>query len=826
MKRKWLIICGLVVATSMVTATPTMGVDSVGSDFFREWYQWGELAHYLDNFSDYTIYEAETTGEWSLPEQNVFSVNGNSFKWNRYYLDGFRLDSRMFAGSMLYHANMMEHSLALDYHRGNLHFMADSTRVSRVSLSGNAGGLGGIAPGTKAILNVQHKSGAERLYKQEALTNRMHLLGGGQVEAVYGIHAFGQTFYQHAYANYGVRRLLKMDYQGFCGTFDTPYYKAQVDGTLPLPRNKVVDRLGYIFSAQGRGDTYSEFMFNHNELAQQQSYTLSIYGTKDYGRTGKLTTGLTWALHDIRHQELNFTRNIIDQDGEAFEPWYADGKTNELNWAVNYQYAILPWLRLKIDTYNSLIHFTPNTAEWHNEITYQTLGMATPLSLYRYDWTSATFTSGLLENALTIEADKQVLPWLRLQGIVGATLDGIALCNKSVITPSWEAMFGMHFTPAKWFTADIVMANYRTRYTYDDVRYLSDDYLNGVAHYADGTLLTTTGGKYHQPDKKLLQPQYFVLDIPFRFTIGRHEISVLSSLKKYYNLWTTTYAGDTETDYVAVGVNQDGNDHLDYNVYAMKGIERHYLVTNAPAVGPKFFLNTPLFASNEIKYAYHGKKVFFAFSWQSYCVSGTSALGNGVLSNNIGVLSESTASPNISLNNANMAQNDPEIRSLGRLDQDRAYVARLHLGVNITDNWQLSLSGKFKDGTPMTNFRSLLYTDAAGHQQAVIWNADTRGDNTVDAHFGKREDSFFNFDLRLRYRGLIKGLPFSAEATCYNFWDFGTALGEYTFDYWQETGKDVPGHRYALQLCVPRGLIVKVNIGLEKITQTTQTTQK
>ena len=115
----------------------------------------------------------------------------------------------------------------------------------------------------------------------------------------------------------------------------------------------------------------------------------------------------------------------------------------------------------------------------------------------------------------------------------------------------------------------------------------------------------------------------------------------------------------------------------------------------------------------------------------------------------------------------------------------------------------------------MTNFRSLLYTDANG-QQAVIWNADTRGDNTVDAHFGKREDSFFNFDLRLRYRGAIRGVPFSAEATCYNFWDFGTALGEYTFDYWPETGKDVPGHRYALQLCVPRGLIVKVSVGLEK----------
>ena len=93
----------------------------------------------------------------------------------------------------------------------------------------------------------------------------------------------------------------------------------------------------------------------------------------------------------------------------------------------------------------------------------------------------------------------------------------------------------MHFTPAKWFSADIIIANYRTRYTYDDVRFLSNDYMNGSARYADGTLLTTTGGKYHHTDRHLRQPQYFALDIPFRFTIGRHEISVLTSMKKYYN---------------------------------------------------------------------------------------------------------------------------------------------------------------------------------------------------------------------------------------------------------------------------------------------------
>lgn len=47
------------------------GTEARSSEFFREWYQYGELQHYLDNYSDYVVYEAETTGEWALPEHKM-----------------------------------------------------------------------------------------------------------------------------------------------------------------------------------------------------------------------------------------------------------------------------------------------------------------------------------------------------------------------------------------------------------------------------------------------------------------------------------------------------------------------------------------------------------------------------------------------------------------------------------------------------------------------------------------------------------------------------------------------------------------------------------
>ena len=66
-------------------AFPVFGVDSVGSDFFNQWYLTTDLGHYFDNYSDYVVYEAETTGEWNTGDMNIFSIAGNSFRQNKYY---------------------------------------------------------------------------------------------------------------------------------------------------------------------------------------------------------------------------------------------------------------------------------------------------------------------------------------------------------------------------------------------------------------------------------------------------------------------------------------------------------------------------------------------------------------------------------------------------------------------------------------------------------------------------------------------------------------------------------------------------------------------
>jgi hypothetical protein len=92
--------------------------------------------------------------------------------------------------------------------------------------------------------------------------------------------------------------------------------------------------------------------------------------------------------------------------------------------------------------------------------------------------------------------------------------------------------------------------------------------------------------------------------------------------------------------------------------------------------------------------------------------------------------------------------------------------------------------------------------------------------------FGKREDAFFNFDLRMTGRWWIKQIPFQLDVTCYNIYDFGTALTEYTFDkydyptypHWTNDRGMISMHesRTSMSLCIPRGMLVKLTIGLEK----------
>ena len=222
--------------------------------------------------------------------------------------------------------------MAIDYNRGAVVWQRDSVLPNRVRISGQGGNVGGYSISAKWLQELQEGNSAiKRRYNDAPLNYRRHLVGAGNVDVTYGIPVRGKTYTMHLNADYGMRRQPKYNQDGIYGAYDEDYYHLQLDGQLPVDTNKAFDAIYYILRVGYRGDGYSEFGYNDNEVAHQLKHSFSIYGRKDFGLRGMLTTGLTYGLQRDQHRQSDFARNILDVDGEAFEPWYADGHTHELS---------------------------------------------------------------------------------------------------------------------------------------------------------------------------------------------------------------------------------------------------------------------------------------------------------------------------------------------------------------------------------------------------------------------------------------------------------------------------------------------------------------
>ena len=781
-----------------------IGIDTIASSFFGQWYQTTDLGHYLDNCNDYVVYESETTGEWNLGDRNIFSIAGNSFRQTKYHLNGVRIDSRTMPGNTLFHAQMDRIGLALDYHNGELFFTDDSIQRPAIRLTGNVGNLGGISPGTRELINLFHSSAAERTLDDRPIKMREHVVGAGTAEATLAIPAYGRAYYQHVYVHYGRRTTNMFDHTGISGMKPADYYTAQLDGEIPL--NTKLSRLNYYFVAHGRDDYGSELYYNANEQAQQRAYQAGLYSTTRFANNGQLVAGIGYEQNQLLHDTLSFRRNVFDHDGEAFEPWYPDQRLHSINLSVQYDQPLLSWLRVHAEGFNSLLLFRPTTTAWTNDVYTQAFNETTPNELYTYHWKSSPFASGLLENEAMVIAQKEVIPGLQLYGHLGVSLDGILLGhNRSVVSPNWLAKFALDYAPCWWFRFGLSVSHHRMSYTWDELSYLSRDYMNGEMRYADNTLLATTGGAYHSPENTLWmhQPSYAVLDLPIRFTFGksrRHEIAILNTTRKYYNQWFTSFANGLDANMEA----QDG-------LYYMREGEKQYTVTTQPLdlMSSRIGGRTPYYLSNTVKYTYTGKKWYVMLSWQSYLMAGLSTFGNGPLHNNIGVLSESSANPN-----TYYVQEEVEAgldhQANCRLDQDKSFILRMQVTYNACKYFSIGFNGKFKDGQPFSSFRTHDYTSPTGHPQIAIFYTDAKGINMANNWFGKREDAFFNLELRATGRWWIHEVPMSLEVLCYNIYDFGTALTEYTFD------ESFAHGRQTMSMCIPRGLLFTFRIGLDK----------
>lgn len=801
-------------------ALPIISQTDIESSFFRDVYHNGNLVHYLEGLNDYVVYEGLHSGCWSDADQLIMSVNGNPYYMNKYYVDNFRVDSRFLTGSTLYVPNMNHYNLHIGTHDATLRFNADSLNAEYVETSTNVGNIGGITKGTEKIIHIFHRAGWEGAYKPNvSIPYRQHINGAGTMDmAINSKSKNGSLSRFHLYATYGNRSLPKYDADGLVDDsplFGSNYFRMQADGGVHINKKAWIDKFSYIFNAYTKGDYGSEFYYNWEEQSRITSVSGSAIGIRNRNNE-KLTIGVTYAMTHIKHKNIAFSRNVVDQDGESFEPWYPDGNWHEMSMSVNYSKRINRSLSFEAQMYDSYMGFSTGSKYFQNEVFYklpdplqQHFGMDdhffpikhTKQPLYRYEWTSRSFGSMLLENFVGVKADKPVAKWLRLDANAGITLDGMLLGKeKSKLSPNIKADVTLCFRPTYWLEASLKLAHDRISYTLNHIRFFSNDYLNGNIYYSGtNTLIATTGGRSHKMRNGLKQMGMVSLEIPIILRLGKnkcHEIMLYQTYRKYHNVWMTRFAS---------GINENGFMDSNGMFYYLPG-NKEYIIDYQPSgmMGKSFFNNTPYYLSQTTRYTYHNKKICVSLSWQSMILGCVSALGNGPASNNVGVLSESTANPNtlrVVLN-----PNSPSA-AIGRADQDKGYVCRIFFSYNVNKNLQLGFLAKWTDGQPFTTFNTC-YKSVGENSQVAIIPERSRGTNPIDHNFGSRENAIFNVDVHARYVWRMWHHSMSLTFQSYNVIDFGNSINEYCFNTGLNDG------RADMALNIPRGLLITYNVKL------------
>lgn len=794
------------------------GKADYSSDFFDTHLLHNTLGSFMNNYVDFVTFQTQAVGDFNTPDQHVIAVQGNSYRWTKYYLDNFRIDSRVTPGDALYNIDMYRHSLSFDVYNGTLKFTPNAQVDDAVSLRYNKGYVGGETPGTEVFYMI-HSTVLEKVF--QPIDYRKHITGAGTFSLDYTVDTKREALQQHLYVDFGQRELVALDYNALATPYYDNYMKVELIGELPRLENAFFDDLNYAFAFSQNDQLFHQFYYNENETGEGQRTSVSLFGSKAFADS-ELTTGLTYSRSSEQHNDLDFSRNMCDMDGESLSPYYIDASYSEFSHAFNYEKRFTDQLSLKADAYNSFVHTNAADRQAQNALYYESRVAPNSLafldedtsfyqSLYDYQWRADDFNTLLMENSVGLDYPTQLLPSLSAKVALDLTFDGLVLRNKHMLTPNWEADLFLTWQPSSSFSLGLNVARKRVAYHFDMARYISDDYMNADIYYWDDAnndkvyqasersdYFTSTGGQYHTLADDLKQPSYFILDIPLVVKVGeRHTFSMVSTYKKYNNMWQTTY--DKSADKYGHFETTRGED-----IFYLNGGEAvQYVINSDPHPSMQmgqdnaFLTNSPFWMSNIIKYKYNSPKVFFSLSWVSQASVCPSVEGNSPKENNVELLSEADANPNSS------------IRQLGRPQQDRGYVAHLLYGYRFSPNFNMSFMLKFIDGQPFSRQTPYMYTDAStGNSQFVSTNYSHKGDTPYHDNFGFREDFIVNSELRAAYTFHLQNTAIELNASSYNLID---VVGEInSAGFYLPTNERT---RNSVELQMPRGVMFTAKVG-------------
>lgn len=308
---------------------------------------------------------------------------------------------------------------------------------------------------------------------------------------------------------------------------------------------------------------------------------------------------------------------------------------------------------------------------------------------------------------------------------------------------------------------------------YGTINYWHDSNSDAIFQPGEqGQVFGYTGSRFHHVAEDISAPMKQRLLLTVTTKISRNFVfNVKGILKKIRNNFAVRFAEE-------YGFYEQ---HNNQNLYFFDRPFKNYLLTNYD------YRKDPLYAQLLLSFI-GGKKEkwFFNFSFLAHMGLGVTAFGNGPGSNDIGIIDESMANPNSRIN------------GYGRLDGDRAFMAKLYFGYYLAKNLFFSAGFKYRDGTPFAFINSL-----NEHNQWVLYYSTIKAEDERGVKGGPREDYLGDISIKLNYKFKLFDKDAILSLAVFNILDFGHELSEYVFS---------GGSRDAMELNIPRSMRLTFSI--------------
>lgn len=579
--------------------------------------------------------------------------------------------------------------------------------------------------------------------------------------------------------------------------FDTRFRKNQVNGYYEL--------FG-VFNYLERGRQGAELGDFPEETETNERLSL-LTGFRWLKKRLDLRFSLLWEREDVKAVEPNFTRDLLDNDGDNILPYGSTddqrlGRFSATTFNLSVRTPIIQRLKEQtrgwdITPFADMRYTVINGDETPHDFNGITMA-GVPYQVvqwtggdlfqhpFAYRGGTAKYTNTNLYTRAGLKVDYEISPAISLLGHVFFNYNRLGFDysknNISQFNMGFDAgvylfknrrthlLFALGMTP--YDLRSNVNFFLETQRPWGYISAWEDKNRDGVFQVGEsGEILGITGGVCHSVDEAVEIPQKQRVLLYFSTPISRNYTFNLKAIYKHISHRLRVNDG-VERGFFEEHAGQ----RLRFIDARVNGdIYPQYILTNGGYTKDPFYAGLLLNVTGRKE-----NKWFFSFSFLAHMGMADTAFGNGPGSNDFGILDESQADPNTWIN------------GFGRVDGERGFVAKSYFGFYLCRDLFLGVSLKYRDGNPFA-FLNRVYA----HNQWVIYYSTIKAEDQKGKKGGPREDYLADVSFQLRYQFKLFNRAAYLSLAVFNILDFGAELSEYVYS---------GGPRDSMELQIPRSL--------------------